>query len=154
MTDDYALPEAAQAFRTHFTDPLYDDPEGEFAPFGTDEGFDMLHEWAERRGELASTSTLSQLLEESGFDGVEQQLDVPEPAGLGREHGPAKIPVPGGQIDAATIVIGAGFTLLRLTGNLDEQGKRLTLKALEVLIDFYDSPAELLHQREDLSSWA
>ena len=153
MNDDYALPEAVQAFQTHFTDPVYDDPAGEFAPFGTDEGSDMLHEWDERRGELASTSTVSHLLDESGFDGVEEQLDVPEPDGLGRERGPGGIPVPGGQIDAATIVIAAGFTLLRLTGHIDEQGKRLTLKALDVLIDFYDSPAELLRQREDLSIW-
>jgi len=155
MTDDYALPEASPDFRSHFTDPVYEDPAGEFAPFGTDEGSDMLHEWDERRGELADSSTVSQLLEESGYDGVEQHLDVPEPAGLGGERRPAHLPVPGGQIDAAFIVIAAGFTLLRLAGHIDEHGKRLTLKALDVLIDFYDSPvpAELLRQREDLASW-
>ena len=143
MEDD-ALPKAAPGFTSHFTDPVYEDPAGEFAPFGTDEGWDLLHEWADRRSELNTSSTVSQLLEESGFGEMEHQLDVPETAG---------IPVPGGQVDAATMVIGAGFTLLRLTGHVDEQGKRLTLKALNVLIDRYDSPSELLRQRADLESW-
>jgi len=52
MSDDGALPEAAPAFRSHFTDPVYDDQAGDLAPFGTDEGWDLLHEWAARRNEL------------------------------------------------------------------------------------------------------
>lgn len=60
------LPEAAPAFAAHFTDPVYDDPAGEFAPFGSDEGFDMLYDWAERRDELDSTTTVAYLVEESG----------------------------------------------------------------------------------------
>ena len=52
MMDNEDLPEAAPAFAAHFSNPVYDDPAGEFAPFGSDEGFDMLYEWAERRDEL------------------------------------------------------------------------------------------------------
>lgn len=144
MMDDEDLPEAAPAFAAHFTDPLYDDPAGEFAPFGSDEGFDLLYEWAERRDELDSHTTVADLVEESGFAGVVNELDTPEGPG---------IPVPAGQVDAATITIGAGFTLLRLTGHIDEAGREQTLKALDILIRFYDSPPELLRQRADLQSW-
>jgi len=143
MGDD-ALPKAAPQFKAHFTDPVYEDQAGEFAPFGTDEGWDMLPEWAERRSELNASTTVTQVLEQSGFGGMEHELDVPESAG---------IPSPGGQVDAATIVTGAGFTLLRLTGHIDDEGKRLTLKSLDILIERFDSPSELLRQRQDLQSW-
>jgi sulfur carrier protein ThiS len=104
--DDEDLPEAAPAFSAHFTDPVYDDPAGEFAPFGSDQGFDMLYEWAERRDEIDEDTTVADLIEQSGFAEVVNELDAPERPG---------IPVPGGQVDAATITIGAAFTLLRLT---------------------------------------
>ena len=142
--DDDDLPKAAPAFAAHFTDPLYNDAEGEFTPFGTDEGFDLLYEWAERRDEIGPNTSVADLIEESGFSDVVSQLDSPEGPG---------IPVPGGQVDAATITIGAGFTLLRLTGRIDDEGRRHTLKAIDVLIRRYDSPPELLRQRADLQSW-
>lgn len=144
MMDNEDLPEAAPAFTAHFSDPVYDDPAGEFAPFGTDEGFDMLYEWAERQEELGPETTVADLIEESGFADIVSELDSPEGPG---------IPVPGGQVDAATITIGAGFTLLRLTGRIDEEGRRQTLKALDVLIRRYDSPQELMRQQADLESW-
>lgn len=144
MTGDDSLPDAAPAFASHFTDPLYDDPASELAPFGTDEGWDMLHEWAERREGLTAATTVRDLLAGSGFEGIEEQLDVPERS---------TIPQPGGQIDAAVITIGAGFTLLRLTGRIDAEGKALTLKALDVLIDRFDSAPELVRQRADLQSF-
>ena len=144
MMDNDELPAAAPAFAAHFTDPVYDDPGGEFAPFGTDEGFDLLHEWAERRDELGPTTTVADLVEESGFSDVVSELDSPEGPG---------IPQPGGQADAATITIGAGFTLLRLTGRIDDEGRRQTLKAIDVLIRRYDSPEELVRQRADLQAW-
>ena len=144
MAADEELPKAAPAFASHFSDPVYDDPAGEFAPFGTDEGYDMLSEWAERREELSSDTTVSDLIEESGFADVVSEPDSPEEPG---------IPVPGGQVDAATITIGAGFTLLRLTGHIDEEGRQQTLEAIDVLIRRYDSPPELVRQRTDLASW-
>ena len=50
---------ADDAFTDHFTSPIYDDPAGEFAPFGTDEGADLLADWAARTDELGPTSTMS-----------------------------------------------------------------------------------------------
>lgn len=76
---------------------------------------------------------------------VVSELDHPEQPG---------VPAPGGQVEAATLTIGAGFTLLRLTGHIDDAGRRQTLKALDVLIRRYDSPQELVRQRTDLESWS
>lgn len=142
--DDEDFPKAHPAFAAHFTDSLYDDAGGEFAPFGTDEGFDLLYEWDERRDELGPDTTVADLVDESGFADVVSELDTPEGPG---------IPKPGGQVDAATITIGAGFTLLRLTGRIDDEGRSRTLKALDVLIERWDSPKELVRQRADLQSW-
>ncbi|QGN58737.1 RHS repeat-associated core domain-containing protein [Nostocoides sp. HKS02] len=143
-TDHYELPAEHPAFAAHFTDPVYSDVAGEFAPFGTDEGFELLQVWADRREHLSSTTTLAWLLTESGLDDLLGQLDADEPG---------MIPEPGGQIDAATFVVAAGFTLLRLTGRIDDPGTTLTLRALDVLITRYHAPPELLRQRDDLLSW-
>ena len=142
VSDD--LPPPDPAFAAHFTDPVYSDPAGELAPFGTDEGADMLYDWAGRLDELGPDSTVRQLLEGTGFDDMIETLDEPEGPG---------IPEPAGQVDAATIVIGAGFTLLRLTGHIDDEGRRLTLRALDILIARYGSPPEMVRQRADLLSW-
>lgn len=139
------LPEAAPAFAEHFTDSVYEEPASEFAPFGSDEGWDMLHEWDERRYELTAQTTVADLIEGSGF------AELVSSAGFDTGGSVAE---PGGLVDAATIVVGAGFTLLRLTGHIDEEGKRETLKALDILIELYDSPPELVLQRDDLRSWA
>ena len=32
-------------------------------------------------------------------------------------------------VDAATVVVGAGFTLLRLTGQIDDEGRAAVLRA-------------------------
>lgn len=144
MEDDNSFPPGVPAFRAHFTDPVYDDGGDEMAPFGSDEGWDMLMEWGERRDELSARTTVRELLDESDFGEMIDELDVPEPPG---------IPMPAGQVDAATITIGAGFTLLRLTGHIDEEGRRLVLKALDILIARYESPPQLLRQRADLTSW-
>jgi hypothetical protein len=104
----------------------------------------LLRVRAERRDELGPNTTVADLIEESGFADVVSELDSPE--GLG-------IPVPAGQVDAATITIGAGFTLLRLTGRIDEEGRHQMLKAIDVLMHRYDSPEELVRQRTDLQSW-
>lgn len=142
--DDGDLPKAAPAFAAHFSDPVYNDAGSEFAPFDTDEGFDLLYEWDERRDELEADTTVADLIEESGFSDIFSELDTPEGPG---------IPRPGGQVDAATITIGAGFTLLRLTGRIDDEGRRQTLMALDILIRRWDAPEQLVRQRSDLESW-
>jgi len=139
------LPEAAPEFAAHFTDPLYDDPASELAPFGNDEGWEILYEWDERRDELTPETTVADLIVGSGF------AELVSSAGVDPGEG---VPEAGGLLDAATIVVGAGFTLLRLSGHIDDEGKRETLRALDILMDFYGSPPELVVQRDDLRSWA
>src|SRR4051812_21133688 len=63
-TEDYEdLPRAAPAFAAHFTDPVYNDEGDDFAPFGSDEGSDIVHESAERRDELGPDSTVADVIE-------------------------------------------------------------------------------------------
>ena len=52
------------SFAAHFRGPIYDDPTDDFAPFGNDEGADLLDEWVDRVGELDSGSTLTQIAPE------------------------------------------------------------------------------------------
>ncbi len=136
---------ADPAFRAHFADSVYEDPEGEFAPFGTDEGADLLAEWSERVEELSDDMTVADLLAESGFEGVLEDLDLSDSG--------AAVPEPGGPIDAATIVVGAAFTLLRLAGRIDPEGRQAALRGLAVLEAAYGQVAELERQRVDLETW-
>lgn len=94
-------------FRKRFTADAYRDLTSEFGIFGSDEAADLLSEWTDRRDELNSNSTLRQLL-------------------LGDDH--ATLPHNGDDFD--DFVIGAGFTLLWLTGNIDQEGRELMLTAL------------------------
>jgi uncharacterized protein YfeS len=131
---------ADDTFTDHFTSPIYDDPAGEFAPFGTDEGADLLTEWAARRDELGPASTVRDLLSAA----VDDPADVDGlMADLDDEDG----------VDAATIVVGAGFTLLRLTGQIDDEGRALVQRALVALEAFYGEQRELSRMRDDLDSF-
>lgn len=135
------------AFAAHFTDPLYDDPAGEFAPFGSDEGADLLAEWADRPGDLREDSTVRRLLAEAFAD----------PSDLDESLGGLARPTDddaGDDVDVATIVVGAGFTLLRLTGQVDDEGRDLVLAGLRVLADVYGSHREFEVMRRDLESFA
>jgi hypothetical protein len=134
--DEFALPPAHKRFAAHFTDPLYEDPAGEFAPFGTDEGADVLAEWATRRSELSQSTTLRDLLTED-FDDVDEFL-----AGQDDEVDVG--------LDAA--VIGAGFTLLRLTGQIDVEGRMVLAGALSRTVEFYGLQPALGQMQEDLAA--
>jgi uncharacterized protein YfeS len=138
MTDDteVTMPEAVEAFSDHFTDPVYRDQAGEFAPFGTDEGSDLLYEWAGRRGELNDASTVAQILEIDSLDVLDEDLTETD-----------------GRLELAPSVVGAAFTLLYLTGQIDPAGKDLALAELNVMIDSYGPQPELLRQRDDLRAW-
>ena len=123
---------AADAFTRHFTDPLYDDPSDELAPFGSDEGADLLATWEERSDELSEWSTVADVLE----DDPDSYLGT-------------------GATEDAAAVRSAGFVLLRLTGHIDDAGRRAVLEALETLMGkgaFGDAPV-LRRQRDDLRSW-
>lgn len=135
--DEFDLPTAHANFADHFTDPLYDDPSEELAPFGSDEGADMLAEWADRRSELGASTTVRMLLAD-GVDDVDQlvaELEVEPDAGVD------------------SIIIGAGFTLLRLCGHIDAEGRDLVNGALRRTIATYGPQPELLLMQSDLASF-
>lgn len=137
------------AFAAHFTDPIYDDHALETAPFGSDEGADMLWEWEQRRDELGPTSTIAHAM---GTD--DAQLDALISRMSGIDH-----------LDQAAIVRGAAFTVLRLTGRISLEDRERVLRSLEYEIrttaDPHWLPADardrllppLYVQREDLLSW-
>ena len=139
--DDGELPTAHSAFSAHFTDPLYEDVDAEFGPFGSDEGYEMVWEWAERRAELEAAGSVPLILET-------------EPDDLRRWLQPALADAdPASLVDEATLVQSAGFTLLRLTGQLALEDQAMVLDALALLIAHYDAP-EYIRQRDDLARWA
>lgn len=137
------LPRPAPAFAEHFTDPLYDDPGDELAPFGSDEGSDLLAEWGERRDELDRTSTLATVL----------RCEPGEVVGIA---GPME-GVDG--LETAMMVGSAAFVLLRLVGHLGEEDRRLALEALDFQVrtvaDMNPGVGSdvLRIQRDDLASW-
>lgn len=113
----YAHPD----FAAHFTDPLYTHPADDFAPFGSAEGADLWVEAEERRGELGAQATVADVLELTGTDDAEEFVDE-----IGE-----------GSPDLDGFVIGAGFALLRLTGQIDDRGRRWLQDALDRTHRFY-----------------
>lgn len=112
--DAEALPPAHPRFAAHFTHQLYDPDDFrnvELPPFGSDEGSDEVHDWAERLEELQRNPTLRYMLGNSA-DAVISDL---------RAHA---------QVDADDILIGQGFTLLRFTGRIDLEGRRWLVETL------------------------
>jgi len=132
-----ALPEAHPAFQAHFTDPVYDDQGADLGPFGNDEGWDMVMEWGDRRDDLGPDTTLATVL------GTDDVLSVAGPM-----EG-----VDG--IETAQFVVGAAFTILRLTGRLSEDDRAIALLAVGFRIDHAGPEPDrvLLVQRDDLLSW-
>lgn len=134
VDEAWGLPSPAPAFAAHFTDPLYEDDGDEDAPFGSDEGSDMLANWAARRDELGPTSTVADVLEGDPAEYLARN-----------------------DFDSAEAVHVAGFTLLRLTGQIDPAGRAAVLEALTQLqsggwpMDPDEDPYE--KQRRDLMSF-
>lgn len=135
---DQNLPDAHPAFSSHFSAPIYGDPAGEFAPFGTDEGWDMLHSVAQDRDQLPDSATVTDVLALAGF---------PDAGGWDEN--------PSGEewYEDAILVAASAFTLLRLTGQIDDTGRQQALEALDILIDFFGDQPDLQQQRTDLDSW-
>lgn len=136
------------AFAAHFTDDLYFDLDSEFGPFGSDEGYQILSTGDERIIELTPSSTVIDVL--VGFvdrpSSVQTELFDPLRGHSGR---PAD-----GAVDEATIVLGAGFALFRLTGQIDLQGEQVTLEALDALEAAYGPQPEFERMRRDLLTFA
>ena len=120
-------------FAAHFRDPIYDDPADGFAPFGNDEGWDLLADCVKRIDELDGDSTLKQIAPEWFEDGTLVPSDLNED-----------------DVDLNDIVIGAGFTLLRLTGQIGEADRALVLRALDIRDRTYGQQPETQQLRTDL----
>lgn len=137
-TDGFSLARPVPAFAQHFTDPLYDDAGDAFAPFGSDEGSDLLAEWAERRADLDETSTLATIL------GCEPDAVARYAGDLDGIDG----------IETAKFISSAAFVLLRLAGHINEEDRRQALAALDFQIRVCaETPAVLRTQRHDLATW-
>lgn len=131
-------------FAEHFTDDIYTDLSGTYVPFGSEGGQTMLWKWSERAAELSPSSTVRDLLADDSEDpdAVDAALfDVPstESADAGDSA-----------VDRARSLLSAGFTLLRLTGQIDAEGEQVTLEALDTLETEYGAQPELDQMREDL----
>lgn len=131
--EDSGLGPKHPSFAAHFRDPIYDDPADDLAPFGNDEGWDLLADWVERADELHSDSTLTQLAPE-WFRGRPLLL-----ADL-NEH----------DVDVNDVVIAAGFTLLRLTGQIGEPDRALVLRALDIRDRTHGHEPQTQQMRADL----
>lgn len=137
--EDEQLPAAHENFARHFTAPIYEDQANEFAPFGSDEGWDTLEIAAEHRTELLNGATVADVLEIVDGPVDNQWGDSPDAEEWNED---------------ATFVAAAAFTLLRLTGQIDEIGRVRALEALDILIDYFGEEPELRQQKNDLERWS
>lgn len=99
-------------YAAHFVDPLYESRVLDAAPFGSDQGADMLHDVEAAGGVLAVGATLGSLLPWGDVDGCFA----------------AAI---GGDVDGLQLIYAAGFLLLRYGGQIDESDHATLCRALE-----------------------
>ncbi|SDD91111.1 hypothetical protein [Auraticoccus monumenti] len=111
-------------FTGHFTHPLYTDEAAELGPFGNDTGADFFSEWEERGYALRSSTTVRYLLAKT----VDGDVDAFLAEG---EQGDIE------ELDE--VLIAAGFTLLRLTRQIDSEGLSWTRAALSRARERYGS---------------
>ena len=137
-TEEWGMQPAHPSFAAHFTDPMYNDPADEWAPFGSDEAADVLAGWEERRDALTSSTRLR--------DMYDSEKDWHE---LVSEIGTSPLDTD----DEATWVVARAFTLLRLTGQIDDEGKAVALRGLDRLLQETDNAREYVQQKRDLESW-
>ncbi|MFD6445081.1 hypothetical protein ACFWEJ_08260 [Promicromonospora sp. NPDC060204] len=134
--DDEDLGPKHPAFAAHFRDLIYDDQGDDFAPFGNDEGWDTVVEAAKRIDELDGSTTLAQIDPEWFED------EAAVVAGLGEDD-----------VDMVDFTIGAGFALLRLTGQIDDVGRSWVLRALDARDRVYGPQPQTERMRADLLSF-
>lgn len=127
-----ALPPATKAFNAHFTHPMYHDPTRPYSPFAPGRGWHFLSRWAGRRYGLHLGPTVAKILQDSEYFLPDDHLD---------------------DLEAANVTVGAAFTLLHLTGDIDEPGRQQATQALEDLLDHYGPTPELLQQKQDLQTF-
>lgn len=112
--EEVELPPAHPGFLRTFSSDLYDDQADEFAPFGSDEGWDAMAEIVEDFMPLDPEVTLRQLSEEV-LELVDEEFDATDPDETA---------------DSDFAVIGVGFTILRLTGRIDAEGRQWLIDAI------------------------
>ncbi|GAA1408885.1 hypothetical protein AUR04nite_29350 [Glutamicibacter uratoxydans] len=137
MNED-GLPVAHPNFLKHFTADIYEDVANDLAPFGSDEGYDMIFSAAECRREVSAQTTVEELL-----DVADAPLNIDWDEAFDEDDA---------SFDAA-LVVSAAFALIRLTGRIDKPGLDKALLALDVLIEDFGEEPELLQQKADLESW-
>ncbi|QRQ79439.1 hypothetical protein [Glutamicibacter protophormiae] len=137
--EDEQLPVAHENFARHFTAPIYEEQADEFAPFGSDEGWDTLQAAAEKRTELLDGATVADVLDIVDGPAGDEWGDSPDAEEWYSD---------------ATFVAAAAFTLLRLTGQIDEIGRERGLEALDILIEYFGEEPELRQQKNDLERWS
>lgn len=152
-------------FKEHFTAELYSDPGARFGPFASDGGQELLRSWSGRTAELTPSSTVRDLLVDFEDDpaavdtvlfdslvdpGIDPEGDAADAADAADSAGGSDDDAEDTSVDGATTVLGAGFTLLVLTGHIDAEGEQVTLEALDTLEDHYGPQPELDQMRQDL----
>lgn len=137
MNDDN-LTQPHGNYAKHFTSEFYEDPANEFAPFGSDEGFDVISLAEDHRDEISASTTVQELLEI-----VDAPLSDEWSQTLKGQEA----------LDDAVFISSAAFALIRITGRIDPRGHKKALKSLKVLIDNFGDESELVQQKIDLESW-
>jgi len=136
MPEAEALPPSHPLFASHFTKRLYDAEDfsnDDVAPFGTDEGWDAVREWADRVDDLVANPTLRYMIGQDADAFIAELKADP-------------------QTDVDDVVIGQGFTLLRVTGQIDAEGRAWLTEALQRQAD--DRPGgEYDTMLDDLSTF-
>lgn len=136
---DEANPESAThpAYAAHFTAPMYCDAAGAFTPFGNDEGADAFLDLAEDRPAL-ERGTLAYVFRDDA-ELVEHELA--KRASRNRE-------------DLYLRVIGWGFGLIRLTGQIDSHGLETVKLAVRRQAELWgDRAPEYQRMLADLESF-
>ena len=136
--EGWGMEPAHPRFAEHFTHPIYNDSGNDWGPFGDDEGADTLAEWEDRRDELTSSTRLRDM-----YDSEEEWQESVAEIGTS----------PLDTDDEATWVVARAFTLLRLTGQIDDEGKAAALRGLDRLLQETDNAEEYLQQKRDLEAW-
>ncbi len=103
----------------HFIDPLYDSRTMDSAPFGSDQGADMLHDVEMSGGVLRPDASIETVLPWGDVDGYFADAEK-------------------GDVDGLSFIYAAGFLLLRFNAHIDEADYRILRSALVGLANEMD----------------
>jgi len=136
--DEAELPPPHPAFLRAFPSPFYTDEADEFAPFGTDEGWDVrwsiLIEGPPLGPGTELARLLSDVLDEEGaalvLDGSDEETTA----------------------DLDPVIIGAAFALIWASGRIDDAGREQLLAAIDRQIARYGDDPRLTMMRADVAA--